>query len=198
MAREIKRGWVLTGKAFSHLIDALSDGSDDRGEGYVLLLASLTRFFEIRNIANSESAADEVMNRLAKKLEEGPLENPRTYALGIARLVALEEYRSPHQNTSNEVPDIAVAPVQSIAEEPTGTETCFSDCLEKLEKDSREIITEYYRGDGREKIETRTALAEKLKIPKSALRSRAVRTRQKLEKCVRGCIARKIPLTGNS
>ncbi|HXG91495.1 MAG TPA: hypothetical protein VNN73_03885 [Blastocatellia bacterium] len=39
---------------------------------------------------------------------------------------------------------------------------CLERCLEKLEPESREIITRYYQGEQRAKIKNRRALAEAL------------------------------------
>jgi DNA-directed RNA polymerase specialized sigma24 family protein len=58
--------------------------------------------------------------------------------------------------------------------------------LNELSAESREMILTYYQGDGHKKIENRRALAEKLGIPQNALRSRAVRLREKLKKLIAG------------
>ena len=49
---------------------------------------------------------------------------------------------------------------------------------------NRELIVEYYRKEGRQKIDHRVAMAERLGIPLNALRSRAQRVRDKLERCI--------------
>jgi DNA-directed RNA polymerase specialized sigma24 family protein len=65
------------------------------------------------------------------------------------------------------------------------------ECLRGLSKESRELITEYYREEGSAKIEDRKALAGKLGISLNALFSRAKRIRDRLEKCVTRRLRRK-------
>jgi hypothetical protein len=65
------------------------------------------------------------------------------------------------------------------------------ECLLGLSKESRELIIEYYREEGRAKIEDRKALAEKLGISLNALFSRAKRIRDGLERCVTRRLKRK-------
>src|SRR5688572_27060900 len=105
--------WQLTQDAFDRLLAALSANREEAGEKYILLRNNLVNFFEIRGVPRAEDSADEVLNRLARKLESGEsLENPKTYALGIARMVALEARRIPEQTADEELPEIAAAPFE--------------------------------------------------------------------------------------
>jgi DNA-directed RNA polymerase specialized sigma24 family protein len=72
----------------------------------------------------------------------------------------------------------------------------MAQCLRELPSDSRRLITEYYRDEKRQKIDNRLSLANRLGIPLNALRSRAQRVRDKLERCViRCCKKNKTPST---
>lgn len=179
--------WQLTQAAFDRLLAALAPEREEAGERYILLRNNLLRFFETRSITSSGEAADEVLNRLARKLESGAeLEAIGAYALGIARLVALEFRRIPEETAAGEMPEVAVS-----AEPPGDTEEriqCLEKCLGELPEENRRIIVEYYKGNKREKIDNRQMLAESLKIPLTALRNRAVRLRDKLETCIRRCM----------
>jgi DNA-directed RNA polymerase specialized sigma24 family protein len=62
---------------------------------------------------------------------------------------------------------------------------CLNHCLRLLPAENRELIVEYYRKEGRQKIDHRVVMAERLGIPPSALRSRAKRIRDKLERCIK-------------
>ena len=53
-------------------------------------------------------------------------------------------------------------------------------CLELLEPEQRKLIVEYYRDTGRQKIERRRALADRLGISMNALAIRASRIRDTL------------------
>lgn len=183
-----KAKWELNEVALDKLLAALSKDRNEAGEKYLLLCKNLLRYFEVRGIANSQSAVDEAINRLARKLESGEkLENVNTYAIGIARLLTLELRKSPEQKTSNELPEISTSPV---VEETEGDRklSCLQKCLGELKPEKRELIKGYYQGERREKIENRKKMAEKLGLPQNALRSRAVRLRNKLESCIKKCM----------
>ncbi len=180
--------WQLTETAFDKLLAALAEDREIAGEKYILLKKNLVRFFETRGFNAAEDAADEVFNRLAKKLESEELENVNTYALGIARMVALELRKSPEQKFSDELPEISVAPFDEERLEKDEKLRCLDKCLSELSLDNREIIVGYYKGEKREKIQNRNLLAEKLRIPNNALRNRAVRLRDKLENCITNCL----------
>lgn len=181
--------WQLTQVAFDLLLAALSANRDEAGEKYLLLRHNLVNFFEIRNVARAEDSADEVLNRLARKLESGEaLENPKTYALGIARMVALEARRIPEQTADEELPEIAAAPPGDENTEKEANLKCLDKCLAELSIENRQIIVGYYRGEKSGKIENRRQLADRLGIPQTALRNRAVRLRDKLEVCITDCL----------
>ena len=59
-------------------------------------------------------------------------------------------------------------------------------CLQKLSAENRDMILGYYQEEKGVTIETRRLLAERLQIPLNALRIRALRLRDKLEKCING------------
>jgi DNA-directed RNA polymerase specialized sigma24 family protein len=184
-----KTRWQLTQEAFDRLLAALFPAREAAGEKYLLLRKNLVRFFETRGIAEAEDAADEVLNRLARKLEGGErLENPHTYALGIARLVALELRKFPEKTAVDELPELAAPAPDEEASRGEEKLKCLEICLGELAPENRRVIVGYYRGEKREKIENRQRLAEELGVPANALRSRAVRLRDKLEACITGCL----------
>ena len=103
-----KMRWKLNETALNKLLAVFSDNREEAGEKYLILYRNLVRFFELRRIAEAESAADEVINRLARKLEADEVfENINTYALGIARMLTLELSKAPQQI---ELPEISVPP----------------------------------------------------------------------------------------
>lgn len=180
--------WQLTETAFDKLLAALAEDRAAAGEKYILLKKNLVRFFETRGFSAADDAADEVFNRLARKLETEELENVNTYALGIARMLTLELRKSPEQKFSDELPEIGVLPFDEERRETEEKLKCLDKCLSGLTLENREIIVGYYKGEKREKIENRNRLAEKLGIPNNALRNRAVRLRDKLENCITNCL----------
>ena len=187
VAEKIK--WQLTREAFDALLLNLDAERTAAGEKYLRLRKNLVRFFETRGIIQAEEAADETLNRLARKSGGGEqFENINAYALGIARMLALELRKSPAQKTSNELPEIGVSPFDAEGDEKELKLHCLDDCLKDLPAENREIIVGYYQGEKREKIENRERMAAKLGVPNNALRNRAVRLRDKLESCIRDCL----------
>lgn len=184
----VKIQWELTENALNGLLAALAEDRSQAGKKYLLLCKNLQRYFEVRGFSASQSAADEVINRLARKLESGQtIENVNTYALGIARLYSLELRRSPEQKTSGDLPELSVPPVEQASETDQNL-VCLDKCLNEIPAEKKEIIVGYYRGERREKIENRRKMAEKLGLRQNALRSRAVRLREKLASCIRKCL----------
>lgn len=174
--------------AFDSLLAALSEDPDQAGLEYLALRRSLVTFFEVRKILVAEDAADDVLNRLAEKLGAGErFDNPRTYALGIARFAVREYLRSRETAVGDDLPEQTFDVRDHADEEKERRLTCLDECLGVLPPESRELIVDYYRGDGAEKIAHRKAIATRLGIDPTALRNRAVRVRAKLEDCVRHC-----------
>jgi DNA-directed RNA polymerase specialized sigma24 family protein len=83
------------------------------------------------------------------------------------------------------------APPDHRAEDDDLRVAYLRECLGSLPKESRELIIEYYREEGRAKIDDRKALAEKLGISLNALFSRAKRIRDRLEQCLTRRLKRK-------
>ena len=176
--------WNLTARAFDKLLLCLDGKREQAGEKYLLLRRNLVRFFEGRRCAEAEEAADEVCNRLARKLDAGELiENISQYAYGVARLLILELYkrRNCEQKALRELPQEETEISQAGTDDTESRLESLHHCLNDLSAENRELILTYYKGDGREKIKNRQALADKLGIPLTALRNRAVRLRDKLE-----------------
>jgi len=183
--------WRLNQEAFERLLRELAPDREEAGELYLRLRRNVVRFFEARGFASvADEAADDVLNRLARKLEENQkLENLSTYALGVARMVVLELRKSPLSKTTNAVPD-DIASERKTEEQPDEAAlNCLDRCLDNLSTENRDLIISYYQGEKRTKIETRKRLADSLGIAQNALRNRAVRLRDKLEACVSNCIS---------
>ncbi len=187
--------WELTASAFDKLLASLDIEREKAAEKYLRLKKNLVRFFEALGIAAADDAADEVLDRLARKLDGiETIDDSQTYALGIARLVALEFYKRPKMvsaaDTGNETIANRVTDPESVDEREERLK-CLDDCLVNLTDERREIIVDYYIGEKREKIENRVRLAAKLGIPSGALRNRATRLRDVLENCIVDCIGGK-------
>jgi DNA-directed RNA polymerase specialized sigma24 family protein len=128
---------------------------------------------------------------VARRLEEGvPVESVRNYAYGIARLILLERQRAPMTSSLDEVAEVAAVSA-SQADNDVPLRACFGKCLETMAAEDRSVIVQYYDGEGRVKIMNRRRLAAALDVSENALRIRARRFRDKLERCVESCVTAK-------
>ena len=184
--RQSKIIWELTEEAFGKLLFALDSDKERAGEKYEALRESLIKFLDWRGSLIPEELVDEAFNRVARKLEEGEIiQDLPAFCHGVARLIFLQSLAHPGNNQiqlENLPPIAAPEPVA-----PDVRRECFIHCLQELSAESRQLITDYYRDEKRQKINNRLSLAEKLGIPLNALRSRAQRVREKLEQCVMRC-----------
>jgi len=167
------------------------DADPDRGAAaYEHLRRALTQFFDWRGAWPPDECADDTLDRLARRLEEGvEIGDLRDYAHGIARLVFLERQRHPRSAPLDDAPDTGTfSDPGSNADEDRRVE-CFDRCLDKTAADSRLLVLRYYEGERRAKIANRRRLALELGLSENALRSRVQRVRNGLERCVHDCIA---------
>lgn len=155
--------------------------------GYERLRRRLTQFFRLHLPVEAEDLADIALDRLARRLQEGTeVEHTQRYALGVARLVLLEaRTRHAKQQLAEQDPGWSEVP---DAEETLGLETTIAAlgaCLDQLGTRARSLILAYYGDDGARRIQIRQQLAADLGSSLNALRNRALRLRETLERCVR-------------
>jgi DNA-directed RNA polymerase specialized sigma24 family protein len=189
----VARPWELTATGLERLLLRLDPDPIRAAEAYEALRLSLTRFFDWRGAHFPDECADETLNRLARRLDEGAaVADIRTFALGIARLVRLEQARSP-QLRQDQLDEQSIGPAPSPDRTPDPLlHDCLETCLAALPEDARTLILEYYQDQRREKIDRRVRLATQLGLSANALRSRAQRVRDRLERCVRSCLAGRV------
>ncbi len=191
--RSLKRDWVLTEDCFNRLLEALDPDRHRAAEQYEHLRRSLMRYFDWRGSIYYERDADETIDRVARKLCEGRLvDELYSYALGVARNVALESLRLQQKEQAS----VDVSP--TVSSNPKEDEDfdlrfdCFESCLAQLPTDKRDLILAYYEGDKRSRIANRQKLADEAGMPIGRLRIQAHRIREKLEKCIEQCFSSKI------
>jgi DNA-directed RNA polymerase specialized sigma24 family protein len=187
-------GAALTSETFAKLLDFMDADRERAGEKYEDLRRTLIRFFEWRSAPFPEEHTDEVLNRIAKKLDEGvDVRNIRGYCYEVARLVFLEALKS-HDLNGAPLDSIELeAGVADNMDEATDKElrlTCLDECLRGLSGQGGDLILEYYRYTDRAQIDQRKALAKRFGLRRDALANRAQRLRNKLEQCLSGCLKR--------
>jgi len=182
-ARQLHIDWNLTEEAFAKFLACLDPDPARAGEKYVALREALVKFLDWRGALFPEELVDETFNRVTRKLEEGEtIRDAPTYCHGVARLVFLQSLEHPgNKRVGLEELSMSVIPGPDITD---ARRECLNHCLRQLPAENRELIIEYYRKDGRQKIDHRTSMAERMGVPLNALRSRAQRIRDRLERCV--------------
>jgi RNA polymerase sigma factor (sigma-70 family) len=193
----LKKDWAPTKDAFRQFLRWLDEGVESSGEHYLEIRRRLVLYFDRKNCATPDDLADETLSRVAAKLHErGEITDlaPAHYCYVMARFVFLEHLRRPEcKQTSleqlpqaSDVRDARSVPDKDIAlEDKEKLLNSLEHCLSRLSPEDRELILEYYRGDGATKIENRRRLAKRLGLSANALSIRACRIRNKVEACVR-------------
>ena len=190
-----RKAWSLNQAAFDKLLVQLDVDRERAGERYEIIRLRLVKFFEWRGSVFPEDQADEVINRVARRIDEGEeVRDLKNYFYGVARLLFLETLKE-HEKESAALEQMP--PPQLDSEESGEQESrleCVEMCLRNLTDENRELIIQYYRMEKGAKIENRKAMAERLGIPLNALRIRAHRVKAKVEECARECLK---PFAGN-
>jgi DNA-directed RNA polymerase specialized sigma24 family protein len=187
----------LTAESFTKLLDRLAANPEEAGDRYEDLRHTLIRFFEWRGAPFPEEHADESLNRVARKLDEGiEIKHIEGYCYEVARFVFLESLKGYESRRApfEEIKLETVVPDPGELAEKEQRLTCLDHCLQALPADSYELITEYYSDEKRGKIDRRKALADRLGLRRDALANRAQRVRDKLEQCVTRCLKTKLAI----
>jgi len=197
----LKKGWTPTKDAFRQFLGWLDEGVESSGEKYLEIRRRLVLYFDRKNCSTPDELADETLSRVAGKLQEqGKITDlsPAHYCYVTARFVFLEHLRRPEQKQKSleELADSSGAQFERSAsgsgvlpndkeDEKEELRDALERCLNTLAPADRELILEYYQGDGKTKIESRRRLGERLGLSANALSIRACRIRSKVEECVR-------------
>ena len=181
----MNKNWIMSEESFEALLDWLASDREQAGIKYEQIRGGLIKYFSGRGHSAAEDLADETINRVASRLSEIKTRvygEQSRYFYGVARKVQLEYLRRKQPP----------APPESISdsERVEAEHRCLEECIARLSDENRELVLGYYQADGREKIEQRRMLAEKLGIAPNALRIRAYRIRAELQKCVERCVER--------
>ena len=186
----LKKNWVLTQEAFDLLLATLDADREEAGRKYERVRLKLVKYFEWRGAASPDREADETINRVARRVEEGEdIYNLNAYFYGVARMVFAESLkaREREREALEHAPAVA-PPAENDESDEAERRACLDRCLRHLSDESRALIIEYYQEEKGRKIEHRKRLASRLGIPLNALRIRAHRIRLGLEACVRECL----------
>lgn len=182
-------GWSLTERALERLLERLGSDRDGAGRTYQALRERLVHYFDWKGALRPEVAADETLDRVARKLDEDEaIERVESYAFGVARLVLLEQIR---HDTRERTSTAAAARESAAAAGPDEEDrvACLARCLLQLSEADRHLIVAYYQGAGRSHLEERKDLAARLGLQMTTLKTRAHRLRVRLRACMDACLS---------
>jgi len=161
------------------------------GERYERIRARLVVLFRCRGCTGPEDLADETIDRVARRLEEGEViraADLTSYFVGVAGHVAQEAQRRDLRvvpfSTEQHAPAAPAAGEGDDELTQARRKRCLNGCLGRLRSPARELLVRYVRGDAADHARH----ARELGIEINALRIRAHRTRVEVEECVRACL----------
>lgn len=177
---------------FNEFLAWLEPDPESVSSTYLELRDSLVRIFAWRRCADPEGMADEVFDRVCRRLPDLQHEfdgNPRLYCYGVGNNLVKEYQKELKRHASIDGIDVAVEPFLDSGETTAELrEDCLSTCLHELPQQKREQILSYYAKDKHFKIVHRAEMAQQLGISVKTLRVRMSRMRQELEKCIERCL----------
>jgi DNA-directed RNA polymerase specialized sigma24 family protein len=179
----------ITSENFETLLTWLDDDAESAGEKYERIRQRLIRIFIGRGCHEPELLADRTIDRVTSKVPQistSYVGEPEVYFYGVANKIYFEWLRDQKREREAVFIDLTADPADDEREHG-----CLESCLEKLPRDARELILEYYGDEKRAKIERRKKLAERLGISIGALQIKASRIRSRLLDCVNDCVSKK-------
>ena len=177
--------WELTCGALSGLLARLDPNPLAAGEKYEHLRRALLKYFSWHQMQGAESAVDETLDLVARRLEAGhPIEDVPAFAYGVARRVGLAHRRRaatrPTVTDDRYMAQLAAPAATAPTDEIEVRDRWLQRCLAEMSPNDRDLIVAYYAGAGRERIDGRARLAAALGVSENALRLRAQRLRDRL------------------
>lgn len=171
------------------LLDYL--GIENGGERYEALRRAVMRYLEQRDVFASDELADEILDRVGRRIVMGEeVREIGGYCLGVARNVYLEWQRNPRSKSLPiEELDNYPSPQSPTDETQHSSQfTCMKQCLQSVENDKQELLREYFRGKGGERIKRREVIASQLGVNQAALYNRVSRLMERLRQCKDNCL----------
>jgi RNA polymerase sigma factor (sigma-70 family) len=181
-----------TPEEFEKLLAWLDSDRESAGRKYETIRSRLIRIFLSRGCLEAETLADEVMNRVAVRIEkvvqlyDG---DPAKCFQGFAEKVYLEDLRDRRQRSEVDPPAQPVPPDdEREREEREGEDRCLTRCMGELKPAEDDLFRVYFQKEKRAKINDRKKLAAELGLTANALRIKAHRIRRRLRGCMEVCL----------
>jgi len=171
------------------LLARLDEHPEAAAREYEFLRRRLITFFLLRGVDSPERLADEAMDRVARRIDEGErIEHVRAYFQGVAQRIASESTKRQAREGAAVDGYRPFLVTDQAAEEIEARAGCLERCLQCLPRESRALIRRYYEAGPLPRGESRKLLAEQQGLSYSGLKVRAYRIRVQLEECLLRCL----------
>ena len=183
----MKRERAPTSGEFEKLLAWIDPDREAAGHKLQLFQLRLTKSFISRGCVDAETLTDEVINRVAVRIDNliESFPNPLQCMLGFVPKVHHEILREQRQQANAQAPPSA-RPAEVLERE----DECLKECMGTLRAADRNLFTRYFGANEDTKIANRKALAEELNFTANAVRIQAHRLRKKLLECLQLCLER--------
>ncbi|MGA8109089.1 MAG: hypothetical protein WBD46_16115 [Acidobacteriaceae bacterium] len=184
--RKAPTRWTVTRESFARLLLKLGSNPGDAGARYEALRKRLIFYFTRKGLDFTEDLADEVLDRLTRRLAEGvAIGSAEAFALGIARHVAQEQFNKSLQTEGASGGFFDNIPAPSATSDVEARIAGMERCLQGLPRDDAALLESYYLGnrDGN-LIRARRGLAQELGLAPAVIRQRVFFIRRRLRKCM--------------
>ena len=172
---------------FDRFLAWLNPDRDEAGRIYEKMRCRLIKIFEARGFVEAEEMADEVIDRVIRKVPEIAatyVGDPALYFYGVASKV--------RQEHSRKRPVPLPVPLPDPWDEKEPRYACLDDCMKKLPPEDQKVAQVYYTDDGKMHKNRRQELAEELGISLNALLIRLCRIRATLKDCISNCLRKPV------
>jgi len=180
----MKRERPPTPEEFEKLLAWLHPDRNEAGSIFNDTNKRLIRLFLSRGCVDAETLADEVVNRVAVRIDKvrKTYPDPMRCFIGFVDHVD-REYKREELKTRS-----LIEPQRRPSEELEREDRCLEQCLESLEKPQRRLFENYFQGEKRARINRRKQLAIEFVLTQNALRIRAFHLRKELHECITQCL----------
>jgi RNA polymerase sigma factor (sigma-70 family) len=189
----MKRERDPTREEFEKLLDWLDADRSHSALKYETIHYRLIRVFASRGCIEAETLVDEVMNRVAVRIDtvtktyEG---EPARCLQGFADKVYLEDLRDQRHRANVDLPvQATTSDEEGERERREKEDKCLTQCMATLPTGDSKLFRSYFQEEKRAKINARKQMAAELRLTVNALRIRAHRIRKQLRDCMEACLS---------
>lgn len=187
----MKRERDPTAEEFAKLLVWFDGDSEVAGTKYESRRAWLIRVFAGRGCEDPARLADEVMNRVAVRIDklvsayDDPIKCLHGFAENVYREYLAEKNRTQPLDDGTPAP---LPPDEDELQRKEQEDTCLSRCLAELSRPESDLFRRYFQEVKAAKIKARKNLQSELQLTANALRIKAFRIRRRLRVCMEGCL----------